>query len=176
MKVNVKGLKDGVSHVEETAPPDVFRRYDESLKLAAPLAIKMKITKMGEDLYFQGELKTAVAQECARCMNEFDTPVDTKLEILYVPARRAVVSGGGSMRSEDDRAVGFYDEDQIDLTDDLCESITVELPMKPLCKPDCQGFCSRCGQDLNEGACGCGRTDESDESPFKAFFDSGPEQ
>ena len=170
MKINVKGLKDGVSHVEETAPPEVFRRHDESLKLAAPLAIKMKITKMGEDLYFQAEIKTTVAQECARCMNEFHTPVDTKLEILYVPARRAVVSGGGLMRSQDDRVVGFYGEDQIDLTDDLCETIATELPMKPLCKPGCKGFCSDCGQDLNEGACDCQGSDESGESPFKAFF------
>ncbi len=25
-----------------------------------------------------------------------------------------------------------------------------ELPLQPLCKPDCKGLCSQCGVDLNE--------------------------
>ena len=33
--------------------------------------------------------------------------------------------------------------------------ITVNLPMKVLCKADCKGICRQCGKDLNTGSCEC---------------------
>ena len=29
------------------------------------------------------------------------------------------------------------------------------LPLAPLCRPDCAGLCPSCGADRNEGPCGC---------------------
>ena len=31
----------------------------------------------------------------------------------------------------------------------------LNIPMKPLCRPDCKGLCAQCGADLNLGACAC---------------------
>ena len=31
--------------------------------------------------------------------------------------------------------------------------LIMEIPRKPLCKDDCKGLCSVCGQDLNEKPC-----------------------
>ena len=39
----------------------------------------------------------------------------------------------------------------------VVEQVELSLPMKPLCREDCQGLCPQCGQDLNEGRCGCVR-------------------
>jgi len=38
------------------------------------------------------------------------------------------------------------------------------LPLKPLCREECKGLCSRCGADLNQGPCGCPEIEN--ESPF----------
>ena len=38
------------------------------------------------------------------------------------------------------------------------EHVLLELPLVPLCAPDCQGLCATCGADLNQGPCGCDRT------------------
>ncbi|MGH9043625.1 MAG: YceD family protein [Acidimicrobiales bacterium] len=35
------------------------------------------------------------------------------------------------------------------------EAILAELPLAPLCKPDCQGLCPQCGTDRNEVTCAC---------------------
>jgi uncharacterized protein len=35
------------------------------------------------------------------------------------------------------------------------ELALLDVPMRPLCRPDCQGLCMNCGQNLNEGDCGC---------------------
>ena len=37
------------------------------------------------------------------------------------------------------------------------EDILLSLPMKILCREDCVGICRRCGKDLNDGPCDCGR-------------------
>ena len=38
----------------------------------------------------------------------------------------------------------------------LQEQFYLALAMKPLCRGDCRGLCSRCGANLNEEACDCG--------------------
>jgi uncharacterized protein len=37
----------------------------------------------------------------------------------------------------------------------LLEQLQLNIPMKPLCRPDCAGLCPVCGADLNLGACAC---------------------
>ncbi len=37
----------------------------------------------------------------------------------------------------------------------LLEQLQLNVPMKPLCRPDCQGLCPTCGADRNEDACSC---------------------
>jgi uncharacterized protein len=45
--------------------------------------------------------------------------------------------------------------DHIDLAPLAREALLVELPLAPLCAPDCPGLCPTCGADLNAGACEC---------------------
>ncbi len=35
------------------------------------------------------------------------------------------------------------------------EQLELNIPMKPLCRPDCKGLCPTCGADRNETACSC---------------------
>ena len=44
---------------------------------------------------------------------------------------------------------------QADVDDLVYNEISVNWPMKILCRPDCKGICRVCGRDLNEGACEC---------------------
>ena len=48
-----------------------------------------------------------------------------------------------------------YDSDVLDITEPLRESLLLAEPMQALCKEDCQGLCTVCGADLNDGDCGC---------------------
>ena len=174
MKLNIKGLKDGVTHLRETAPPHALSANDPSQKLVAPVEIQAKITKMGDDVLAQAELSTRVEHECSRCLTKMATPLETSLEILYMPARRSYAEARTTIPSQGDRAVSFYEEDMIDMTDDIAESITMALSMKPLCRPECRGICAHCGQNLNEGPCGCGESAEPSQNPFGDFFRAPP--
>ena len=41
------------------------------------------------------------------------------------------------------------------LEDVVREQVLLTLPGRTLCKEDCKGLCAQCGQNLNEGSCGC---------------------
>ncbi len=45
--------------------------------------------------------------------------------------------------------------DTIDLTPLAREAILLDLPLAPVCSPDCKGLCPTCGADLNRGSCDC---------------------
>ncbi len=44
---------------------------------------------------------------------------------------------------------------KLDTVSLLRDDILLELPSKFLCKESCKGLCSKCGKNLNEGACSC---------------------
>lgn len=46
--------------------------------------------------------------------------------------------------------------DEFDTHDLILEQLQLNIPMKPLCRPDCPGLCPRCGADLAAGTCSCG--------------------
>ncbi|HEY1825046.1 MAG TPA: DUF177 domain-containing protein [Acidimicrobiales bacterium] len=43
----------------------------------------------------------------------------------------------------------------IDLAPLVHDAILLELPLAPLCRPDCRGLCPQCGIDRNESTCSC---------------------
>jgi len=45
--------------------------------------------------------------------------------------------------------------DTIDLMPLAREAILLDLPLAPVCSPDCRGLCPTCGADLNPGPCQC---------------------
>ena len=45
----------------------------------------------------------------------------------------------------------------LDLFSLVRDDILLEMPIKHLCSEDCRGLCPVCGQNLNEGSCGCKR-------------------
>ena len=49
----------------------------------------------------------------------------------------------------------IYDNDTLEITDIIRESILAVLPLKILCKDDCRGLCPKCGKNLNQGQCDC---------------------
>ena len=65
------------------------------------------------------------------------------------------------MSSSDDDRVKDLDEQSyltgynLDADRLVCNELSLNLPMKVLCKEDCKGICNRCGANLNYGTCGC---------------------
>jgi uncharacterized protein len=72
---------------------------------------------------------------------------------------RIDVTTGTPLPQPDEEDPFYLDElHMADVGEMLREYVLLELPMQPLCRPDCRGLCPECGADLNVEQCSCGST------------------
>ncbi len=81
--------------------------------------------------------------ECVRCLAEFNQTLSAFFQEVFA-FRREQVTESGLLVPEDGN---------IDLAPLVSEYMQLEIPIKPLCRPDCLGLCVVCGADLNTETC-----------------------
>jgi len=116
-----------------------------------------KIGRTPQGLIVQAKFSGESTLECVRCLNEFDHSMDWDFTELYAFNKKSV--------SESDLLLP--EDAQIDLGPLIREYALLEIPTKPICKPDCKGLCAECGEDLNQTD--CGHRDLTEESPFSVL-------
>lgn len=84
---------------------------------------------------------------CDRCASEFERTFSIPIEHVLVT----------ELNDEDNDDFIVVDSFHYDVEPLVNEDILLSLPMKVLCREDCVGICHRCGKDLNDGPCDCGR-------------------
>ena len=82
--------------------------------------------------------------ECVRCLDSFPQTLKWSFTDLYAFDKRSI--------SESNLLVP--EDGQIDLEPLLREYALLEIPIKPVCKPECKGLCPVCGGNLNKTDCG----------------------
>lgn len=112
----------------------------------SPISVSGRAESVVEGILVTGRAATMAAMECARCLAPLTASLNVELCELYVldPAD-----------TEDDAYAIEGRPPEIDLEPMLRDSVTLALPLNPLCREDCKGLCARCGRDLNTGDCDC---------------------
>jgi len=106
----------------------------------------IEFTRINRGILSTGHLYSQVSLQCARCLETFSQPIDLYLETQF---------GMPRMKPRDSPIFLIGVNGILDLSEALREQILLDLPMQPLCKPDCRGLCPECGKNLNEGPCDC---------------------
>lgn len=83
--------------------------------------------------------------ECRRCGGPAVGTVTAEFRERYVP-------GGATDQDEDAYPLSGDELDLVPLTRD---AVLVNLPLAPLCSPDCLGLCPQCGTNRNLATCTC---------------------
>jgi uncharacterized protein len=117
------------------------------------------IGRTPQGLIVRGKFNAQTALECMRCLTSFDNDLHWELTELYA------FKG----KSDSESGLLLPDDGHIDLGPLIREYALLEFPIKPICKPDCKGLCSECGEDLNRGD--CGHRNETKDSPFSSLKD-----
>ncbi len=92
-----------------------------------------------------GDLKLRMT--CDRCLGEVTVPVEFSIEEELHTDDGTDAEGGEVFCLQDEEFLN------VDL---LVEPfISMNIPMKVLCRKDCKGICVRCGANLNDGPCSC---------------------
>ena len=165
MKVRVKDIKDKVldlSAVEEVADFPALARMQESGEclFLEPVDVRLSISREYDHIRVKGEISTRVRLACSRCLKEYDEGISSSYTVFYLPASNAPLDEEVELLEQDLVSVSYSGED-IDFSAEIAEQVLMEIPYKPLCVADCLGLCPDCGVDLNNAACGCGRSDGS---------------
>lgn len=135
------GIGDEIVGVDEGADVHVVGSFDSIV----------------DGLILTARISAPVHAECTRCLTPIkrDWMVDVTTFFPYED------TSGKSGKDEEVDIVAGEDESEdtyplldggawADLEALLRDTLVEELPLQPLCRPDCKGLCSQCGIDLND--------------------------
>ena len=134
---------------------------DKDLELAEPLVGKLRFLRTGNGILVTGHLQTAVRLPCRRCLKPLVVPVVFDLEEQFRPSIDVFTGAILPVEGTEEEATRTDWHHMLDLTEVVRQNLLLAVPMSALCSPQCRGLCPDCGQNLNEGPCGC-RREEGD--------------
>jgi len=134
---------------------------DGGCEFISPISFRLRAIRVHELVEVEGKFKTTVRLSCSRCLEDFETSLQSRIFLCYTQERPEVF---GAANEEDieitaqDIGLILFHGKEIDLTKGIQEHLVMSIPFKPLCSETCKGFCPGCGMDLNESECRCDRS------------------
>ena len=157
LALNLAKIRTPNEHFEQVYRPEVLGGENDVYRIVAPVSLAFDIHKDKDKFHLVGRVKTTLEMPCSRCLEPFTVGVDAPFDLRYQP--HAEHRGVSEREVEaDDLDTAFYSNDEIDLGQLMEEQFYLALPMKPLCKDDCNGLCPNCGTNLNKATCDCHTT------------------
>ena len=106
----------------------------------ADLELDLRLESVLEGVLVSGQARGPLAGQCVRCLDDLDAQFEVDLQELFVYPERA--------EQDDDDELREIEDERIDLEPALRDAVVLALPFQPVCRPDCPGLCSQCGQRL----------------------------
>jgi uncharacterized protein len=105
----------------------------------AEVELDLTLQSVSEGVLVTGSVSAALEGECSRCLESFTDELELQVTELF-----AYPDSVTEQTTEEDEVYRLVD-DMIDLEPVIVDAVGVELPLQPLCEPDCPGLCSECG-------------------------------
>ena len=111
------------------------------IAIPAGSEVEMDLTlqSVSEGVLVTGSVSAPLAGECSRCLEPFTDELDLQVTELF-----AYPDSATEQTTEEDEIHRLVD-DMIDLEPVVVDAVGIELPLQPLCEPDCPGLCAECG-------------------------------
>ncbi|MFD6351811.1 YceD family protein [Nocardia tengchongensis] len=146
-----------------------------AIPAGAEVELDLTLQSVSEGVLVTGTVSAPVEGECSRCLESFTDDIELHLTELF-----AYPNSATDQTTEDDEIPRLVD-DFIDLEPVIVDSVGMELPLQPLCEPDCAGLCPECGVKMAIAGSGhgheildprwAGLAKFNAESPDSAAFD-----
>lgn len=133
MRVAIADIPEEGLRVHESCDPAALGLETSEITYAEPLGVSARIQRHDDDLLVAVEATSTRRMVCGRCLATFQQPYHGEFHL----------------------AIEIQGRVSVDLTEDIRQEILLSDPMTLLCRQECRGLCPRCGQNLNEGPCGC---------------------
>lgn len=118
------------------------------------------LVRTGQNVECEGEVACDCSPVCSRCLKVYRHPLRIPIHLTLAPLYESERQLKLEQKEEvelvkEDLEFAYYEGDRFDLGELIREQIVLALPIKPLCREDCQGLCPVCGKNRNEGPCTC---------------------
>jgi len=120
----------------------------------------LNISRTQSGLRIQGNFSAATHAECGRCLEDFGRQLETEFEEIFTYEHNPL--------SEEELIIP--EDGNIDFEPYIRDYLLLEVPINPVCKPDCRGLCDICGENLNMRE--CGHAHEQPAAPIAAAMKS----
>jgi uncharacterized protein len=148
-------LKAGAGASREYDLEEDVGGIDPSVDVATPLVGRVKFLRTGGGILVTGHLRTEVCLPCRRCLTSVNAPVEFDLEEEFRPSIDVITGVPLPMQEDEDPVTRTDGRHILDLTEVIRQNLLLALPISALCDAKCRGLCPMCGENLNEGPCGC---------------------
>jgi len=160
MELNLEEALDAPVALSHRLEVPVGRLERPELLSLEPVEFSGLLQKADPGFVLTGELGVAGEVACSRCLAPVPFSRRGEVSWTFAPAHRRPSEEETELTASDLDVV-WYDDFVVPFDPLVEEQLQLELPMKPLCRPDCLGLCPRCGTDRNTAPCDC--REEGDE-------------
>ena len=126
-----------------------------SVQVGSIVEVDARLEAVTEGILLSAEIFAVATGECIRCLDPVELEIDRKIQELYLyedDGGKNSKKKGHSKKSEpveddlDEVELLYLDGVIMDLEPPIRDVIVLDLPVNPLCDPDCMGLCPDCGQ------------------------------
>jgi uncharacterized protein len=153
--IEIEDLKDEALRVQHEYAAGTLHLAHADVALGETVRTDFTLTHKEQDLHVGGRIETGIRFRCSRCLKECAMPLAARFDLFYLPQPKGLKEKEEIALRYEDMDIAYYDGIRLDVDLMVLEQIELAMPMKFVCREDCQGLCSNCGADLNERPCGC---------------------
>lgn len=154
MLIQLDRIREDPLRWQESLDFDLGSVDRSELKKLSAVSWDGEISFVDPGFYLKGSLSYSQQLACDRCLKEMEEPVTSALELLILTYPEKPEAEEQELQ-ERDMSVIHLDGEELDTSQIFMEQLQLNVPMKPLCRPDCAGLCPQCGADRNEQTCDC---------------------
>lgn len=105
----------------------------------SPVQLEVRLESVTEGVYVSGTAHAELEGECARCLDPIHDEITVDLAELF-----AYPDSVTDETTDADELPRVVDE-RVDVEQLVRDALVLDLPLAPLCRPDCPGLCVECG-------------------------------
>lgn len=154
MRIELDKLEQTGNALAHTYEPEEIVLDEEHARLTEPLAVSIRLARIGTEVRLLGRIDARAEVDCDRCLRTVAVPINAEFDVKYIPAEDYRSNEAAELQ-EEDLSVSVFEDETIDIDDLVREQVLLALPVRALCGDECKGLCPVCGTDRNTTTCNC---------------------
>lgn len=166
MQIDVSKIKDSI--IKDSfciKDMEIINSHNEKIKVNELTGNYQVYRIDSNDIHAKIDFLAKFTLPCSNCAEEFILDIEDRFSTIFT-SKEDYLEGDVTL-SATDLDMKFFNEDVLDLENEIINNILLTLPISPICGEKCKGLCPNCGVNLNTSKCSC--SDEKSDPRWKVL-------